>query len=136
VQQRLGFRRRVEIPRRQCKKYVRDIGHGADHAVGEFLQLDRQQIKIRQHAGCQQHGEQRRKQPHDAALVERRDGEAAVLDLVVDQPADQIPRDDEKDVDADKAAGHERDAGVIGNDRQNRHGPQPVDIGTIFHAAI
>ena len=135
VQQRLGFRRRVEVARRQCKKYVRDVGHGGDHAVGEFLQLDRQQIKIRQHARCQQHGEQRRKQPHDAALVERGDGEAAVLDLVVDQPADQISRDDEKDIDADKAAGHERDAGVIGDDRQNCHSPQSVDIGTIFHAA-
>ena len=134
VQQRLGFRRRVEVTRRQCKKYVRDVGHGGDHAVGELLQLDRQQVKIGQCAGRQQHGEQRRKQPHDAPLVETRDGEAAVLDLVVDQPADQISRDDEENVDADKAAGHEREAGVIGHDRQYSHCPQSVDVRTIFHA--
>src|SRR5206468_4187720 len=45
-----------------------------------------------------------------------------------DDTGDQIPADDEEDVDADIATGKEREAGMIEHDRQHRDGTKPIDF--------
>jgi len=77
------------------------------------------------------HREQRGEDAPDAALVEMRDGEAALLHLAVDERGDQVARDDEEDIDADKAARERPDLEVIEHHRQHRERAQPVDIGAV-----
>ena len=51
------------------------------------------------------------------------------LDLAEQQAGDQEAGDDEEDVDADVAAGEERDPGVAEQDGDDRDRPQPLDVG-------
>ena len=43
------------------------------------------------------------------------------------------PRDDEEDVDADEASREAPEAGVEQDDRDDRDGPQAIDLRTVTH---
>ena len=77
------------------------------------------------------HRVERGQQPAHPALVELRKGKRAVFYFRLDDPGDQIARDHEEDIDADKAAEHRRRLEMERDHRQNRDGAQPIDIFAI-----
>ena len=51
-----------------------------------------------------------------------------------DQCRDQVAADDEEHVDADEAAAERGKPDMEEHDRQDGHGPEAVDLGTVGHA--
>jgi hypothetical protein len=65
----------------------------------------------------------------DASFVETDEAEIAFGDAARNDGGDQIPGNDEEDVDADEAARKTGDVRVEEDDGQNGDGAQPVDLG-------
>ena len=132
VQQRLAQRRRVEIAGLPGKMDVRDRGRRRRQGPGVVPRFRRRQDEGGANGGRQQHGEKRGKNAQDAALVEGGDTEAAGLDVRRDHAGDEIARYDEEHVDADIAAAHEIEVGVVEHDRHDRDCPQSIDVRPVL----
>jgi hypothetical protein len=79
-----------------------------------------------------QHQRERREDPLHAPGVELAVAEARALEAGQDDRGDQEARDDEEDVDADEAALDPLRERVVPQDREHRHGAQPVDVRAVF----
>ncbi len=82
----------------------------------------------RRDRGQRHHRIERGQQAAHPAFVKSRKGETAALQFGLDNPRDQIARDHEEDIDADKAAEHRRRLEMKRDHRQHGDGAQPVDI--------
>src|SRR5436190_2124472 len=77
-----------------------------------------------------QHGTRRRENPSHPTVVEADNGECACDNLGRQNLSDQNSADDEKHVNAGEPAAY-RSAVVKGQDRMNRNGAKPINIGAI-----
>jgi hypothetical protein len=103
---------------------------GGDAAAGlGVLGGWRQHPAGREHHGQDQH--QRRQQAARATRVELGKPHAAAVAAVEESPRDQESGDDEEHVHADEAARGRGWPSVEGQHRENRHGPQAVDVGPV-----
>ncbi len=121
----------VEVVRRlEGESVIADV-EGARHSVlGDRFRLEGSEHGDRDHDGHDDHQDRRRQQAAGPPRVEVGEGEpSAGGELVPEQLGDQVPGDDEEDVDADVAPGH-REAGVVGDDGQDGDRPEPLDIPT------
>src|SRR3974390_210404 len=95
--------------------------------------------RVAQHVGrkqdkksrCRDHNEHRKergKYPAHPAFVETAETESALAPFVLDELRDQIARNHEKDVDADKAAAEGRNAEMKKQYGQDRKRAQAVDL--------
>ena len=131
VQQRLAVALAVEIA---DLAHRREIGH--EQRRRESVPAEQAEL-LREHrvpADDEDEGhddDQRGKQAPHATGIEAREAEGAGGEFGADQAADQIARDDEEDVDADIARAQRLGERVIEHDRQDRDGPQAVDVGPI-----
>ena len=132
MQQRLGIARYVEItgfaPQHQIGRKTRS----GRQMLAETLELVRQQHVPADKKGGSDDNDQRRKNPPDAADVEVEIAEAAALDGIDDDAADQVAGDDKEDVDADEAALEEIRKCVKRDDRTDGDRAQPIDVGAIL----
>jgi hypothetical protein len=106
-------------------------------AVAPTLCVDRRVDRGEAGQHHQHHGDQRRLDAADAALVEARQRKARLFKVVEDDAGDQVTGDHEKYVDADEAAGQRLQAGVVQHHGGHGDRAQAVDLGTIgqgFHA--
>lgn len=77
------------------------------------------------------HGHRGRKQPPHASRVEGGEPDATrARELPQQVISDEQPRQHEEDIDADVAAGNERDARVVGDDEDDGDRAHPLEIGT------
>ncbi len=105
---------------------------GADDVARDFDRAHGREEQQREDPDGGQEDRRERQQPPRTARVEAAQGDAAgTVDLAEQQPGDEEAGDDEEDVDADVAAGEEREPGVAeqdGDDRRRRAGPRcPVE---------
>ena len=101
----------------------------AHQVAGDALPVDRRDQEERGHRGRRQDQRRERQQPPDAPGVEvaQRDRPGAG-DLVDEQAGDEEAGEDEEHVHADEPAADDAHTGVEGDDQQDRHGPQPLDV--------
>ena len=104
MQQRLLGGGHVEITGLAPELEIRREARRGEKAVRIADEIDREENEHGRDRCDRQHGEQRREDAAHAALVEARDGEAALIPLGHDQLRDQIAGDDEKYIDADETA--------------------------------
>ena len=139
MQQRFLFRRPGEVVRVSPEV---DIGHKDDRgqeAPGKADEISRQQHDDGYEAGGNEHGDQRRHDAADAALVELADAETIRPQLVPDDRCDQEARQDEKDVDAEVSTRQSFRREVVSDDGGYCDRPEPVDItpiGSLGHEAL
>jgi hypothetical protein len=85
--------------------------------------------------GDEQRQRGRGEDPPRAADVEAAERDApAPLRLREQEPGDQVPGEDEEDVDADEAAAEERDARMAQDDEQNRDRSETLDVVSVRRA--
>src|SRR5580704_5329979 len=89
-----GFPPELEIRRETC---------GRQQAFRISHQIGGKQQEVRGDRCDGEHGEQRRKYATDPALVELRERETTVRHLSPNERGDEVPGDDEKNVDPHKA---------------------------------
>src|SRR5690606_25118080 len=112
---------------------VGEIEDRRDGRAAEQRQIAGQQDERAGDERRSQDHEQRREESSDPPLVEPRIGEAARVDLALDDRRDQEARDDEEDVDADEAAGERAEVEVVEEDREDGDGAKPIYIGAVVH---
>ena len=102
---------------------------GADDVAGDFDRAHGREQQQREDADRGEQDRRERQQPPGAAGVEAAQGDApGAVDLVEQKAGDEEAGDDEEDVDADVAAGEERDAGVAEQDRADRDRAHALDV--------
>lgn len=103
--------------------------------MAQLFQLVRDQDRIADDATEQDRRDKHGQNSACAAFVEMRNRKRALLQLAPDDVGDQIARDDKEDIDPDKASAEPWEIEVEQDHRQNRDGPQAVDIRAVFHMA-
>ena len=131
VQQRVEDRHLAEIVIVPDEQHVRDEQDRGHDGVDEFLVVVRQQDERCDDAAERQHDEEGRQYAPGTPLVEVDEAEAVAADATGHDRGDQVARDHEEDVDADKAATEARNAGMEEDHGQHGDGPQPVDLRPI-----
>ena len=103
---------------------------GARHGVfGDCFRLEGTEHGDRRHDGHHDHQHGRRQEATGATRVEAGERYASAGQLAPKKLGDQISRDDEEDVDAHVAPRH-REAGVVGDDGEDRDRPESLDVGS------
>ena len=131
MQQRLELRGRVEVACLAPQGKVGNEARARGDVLAELRVLVGQQDPPAEQQARRQHQDQRRKDPPHPPPVEIGEGEALPLQVLEDDPGDQVARDDEEDVDAGKAAGKGAGKCVVAQHRQDRDRAQPVDVRAI-----
>jgi len=133
--------RRRRLPMREVvAALLRKVDVGAEgggpDAVREHLPCADEVEQVgRGEVGDEQRQRGRGKDPPRAADVEAAERDApAPLGLREQEPGDQVPGEDEEDVDADEAAAEERDARVAQDDEQNRDRSETLDVVSVRRA--
>ncbi len=126
---RRGGRREIGIL--EVEEYVREQKRLGDQRPRKGLEFQRIQQQMRQDGGSCKHQDHGWRQPADAPSPECPQAEPAGITFAQDQAGDQIAGDDEKDVDADKAARHPGQAGMIRHDAKDGDCPQSVNLGPV-----
>src|ERR1700688_3668964 len=132
MQQRLGIARYVEIAGFAPQHQIRRKTGAGRQMLAEALKLVRQQHIPADEKRGGDDDDKRRENLSDAADVEVEIAEAAVLDGIDDDAADQVAGDDKEDVDADKAALEEIRKRMKRDDGTDGDRAQPIDVGTIL----
>ena len=132
MEQWLGCFQRVEVVQGLAPQH--EIGHEAcasDHVAPELVQLGRKELAPTDRPAGGKHDDQRREEPAHSSSIEMGEAETLLLDRVGDDTGDQETRDDEEYVDANEAAAKPAGKTVKGDDRQDGHATQAIDIGAI-----
>jgi hypothetical protein len=131
VEQRLELGRGVEVARLAPQGDVRDEAGAGGDVLAQGAELVGQQQLPAEQQDRRKHQDQRGEDAADAPPVEARQGEAAGLEVLEDDPGDEEAGDDEEHVDAGEAAGHRAGEGVVAQHRQHRDGAQAVYVRTV-----
>ena len=99
--------------------------------MGEASELERREPGDAEGDAGEQHDDERRQDAAGAALVEAGEQEAPFAQVAREDAGDQEAGDDEKDVDAEVAAGEGGEAGVKEDHRNDGDGAQPVDVTAV-----
>jgi hypothetical protein len=91
VQRGLGLARLVEIARLFPEEHVGRVDQCRQEAVGECPGIVRQEQEVDRHGGAHQDAEQGGKNAADTAFVESGERETTGLNVLENQPGDQIP---------------------------------------------
>src|SRR6185312_15232723 len=75
--------------------------------------------------------EQRRKDAPDTSLIEHQQIELSGIQAAEHDAGDQVPGDDEEDIDADESAGSHPRESVKQHDQSHGNGPQTVDVRAV-----
>ncbi len=104
------------------------------HAVAKIAKLQRRQQHACEQVADQQHDQQRWQNAARPALIKAQDAVGAAGDFGEENAANQKAANDEKNIDAVKAARHPRIAeiGVKKNDRAHGDGTQAVNVFAVF----
>jgi hypothetical protein len=121
----------LEIAGLQPEEDVRGKAGRREQAARKSLERVRQEQEAGRRAAGREDDHERREEPADAPLVESGEREAARRALGEDQRGDEVAGDDEEDVDADVTAACERESAVVQEHRDDRDGPQAVDVGAV-----
>jgi hypothetical protein len=132
VQQRLGLRRRVEVPRLAPEHEVRDEGRPARGLLAQLHELAVQQHVPAEGQGCRQHQHQRREDAPHAPCVEVAVAEVARRLALKNDGRDQEARDHEEEVHPHETAGQRLREGVVRHHRGHGHGAQAIDVGAVL----
>ncbi len=133
VQQRLHFRAHVEVAGGAPEEHIRSEHGDRGQALGETLQLVRQQQDPRKRKTDGEHEEQRRQNPASAPLVKAQQAEGARVELCQQDAGNQVSADDKENIDADEAAAESAQTGVKQHHRQEGYSSQAINFGTIAH---
>jgi hypothetical protein len=91
----------------------------------------RQQHEPPQHAAGQEHEDQCWENAPNSASVEAAEAEIADPQAAQDDAGDQETGNNEKNIDADEAAGRSVREGMVGDDQEDRDGAKAVDIAAV-----
>ncbi len=106
-------------------------GSAGGDLLAELAVLAGEQEEPAEDEDREQHREQRRQHAADAPAVEIWQVEDAALEIRQDRQRDQVARNDEKDVDAEIAAAQPPRRSIECQHRNDRDGPQAVDVGAM-----
>ena len=127
VQQRRGTPHLLEVGGvAQDEGPVAHVGHGRHGVAADRGDLRRQEDReVRQHGRDEQEerGQQPSRPPQPEAAQRHGGGRGVLREQ---QRRDQVAADDEEDLHAQEARGHEVDAGVVQHDRDDGERPQAV----------
>ena len=131
VEQRLRRGIGVEIADLRQEEEVRHTREHGEQAARQSLEIDRQQHDDRGD-GTEQGGDvERRQRSAQAATVEGKDREPPRRKPSDEIAMDEVPRDDEKDIDSEEAAGEAGRLDVAQDHGDDGQGSQPVDVGAV-----
>ena len=131
VQQGLDRGRVVEVPRLTPEHHVREEQAGRQQVLAQRLQIQWCHPPPAHRKGGQQHQNQGREDPAHPARVEVPKAEASVAQLRQDDRGDQVPGNDEEDVNANEPGPERVGHGVVCHDRDDRDGAQAIDVRTV-----
>src|SRR5580698_3006995 len=113
MQQNLPASRWIEIPRMVVEIDIRNRQGCVEGGSGKPDVLGRQQQEIGRRQDQYDHGGKSWRNPSDSAGVKPDQGEHPKPDVLKDQRADQVPGNDEEDIDPDESAGHPGNLQVV-----------------------
>ena len=100
--------------------------------LAKLFEFVGQQTKPAKHQTTEKHRRQGREDAFDAAAVKLPKTKAALVQVLKNDAADQIPRNHKKDVDTDEARLKLGRKSVKPQHTEHRHGPQAVNVWTVF----
>ena len=131
VQQGFEVRLNVEIPGLLLQHDVLHKTRPCSHVLAQQAVLLRQQHPPTRHTAGEQHGQQRREDAPHTVGIKRGQAEMPAVQLGKDDAANEVARDDEKHVNADKAALECSRERMEHHHDQHGNGAQAVDVGAV-----
>ncbi|MCW2311521.1 hypothetical protein M2244_001254 [Rhodoferax antarcticus] len=104
--------------------------------LAQLLVFVRQQGKPAKGVAGGQHQNQRREDALDTVRVKLGEAEIPALQASENDGRNQKARDHKEDVHADEATAQFAGKGVEHDDRENRHRPQAVDVGSVSRVGV
>ena len=119
MQQWLGMSGGVEIAELPHQDNIDNEGGARKNMLAEDTKFFGEQRQPTGDVDCNQNQDKRWENAADAAQVEIDEAEIAAIELIENDRADEVSRDDEEDVDADETRRHHRRKAVKADDNEN-----------------
>ena len=127
-----GIRRRISR-RRTGEKAVRQKHRRISRTLCQIDKIRRQITHPADQQRNRRHRQQGRLNPPQPADIKRADGKRMIFDRGIDDTCNQIPRNHEENIDADKPRRHPCPAAMEKQHEQNRDRTQTIDIPPVLH---
>ncbi len=115
---------------------VGDVGERGDRVAAQLVDAVGLDDRGGDHRHRDQHPDRRQQPPRPPQPEAPQPHVPAAAELAQQQRGDQVAADHEEDVDAEEAARHPADGGVVEEHREHRQRPQGVDPREVWKAAV